>query len=264
MNKKIFAFIGIYLCSLVLIGAHSVYAAPATPSATPTTAADVEKSLQDRIKKALQDNLGSAQQNIDAQSNTSQIRAFVGTIESVSAKAITIKTVNGVKQAEISDSTTLSNDGKANAKITDLPLGNSIIAIGRSTDNQTLSSIKIIVTAPPEIDERIVVVASVSAVDVKGKAITMSSDKFSGKAKLSTRLMLMFDSVLNKITLDNINDGDKVFTIVHQLETGPVLTRLVNLSSTAPTSTPAAKAVCGNKVCDSSETPETCQADCQQ
>lgn len=269
MNKKLL----IVICLIIVtcnLGIKAAFAAQATPSATPTTASDIEKSLQDRIKKALQENLGSVEQNIQQQTSLSSVRAFVGTIASVSSKAITIQTVNGIKQAEISDTTTLTSDGKSGVKITDLPVGNSIIAIGKSADNQTQASIKIIVSDPPTTDVRTVDVATISDTDLKTKTINLTSDKISTKPiKLSTRIQL-FDSILNKITLDDINSGDKVFVIVHQLDTGLVLTRLINLSTVAPTPTPnvkaatTTKAVCGDKVCSSTESPETCPTDCQQ
>lgn len=221
-------------------------------AADATSAAEIEKSLQERIKKAIQDNLPSAQQDVADKTQNGQFKAFVGTIESISGKTIIIKTVNGTKQAIVSETTILVNNGKTGAKFTDLPINNAIIAIGQTTDLQTQNSVKVIVNPVPLTAKRLISSATVTKVNPKTKTINLEGLVFESNSDITiSSKVQVFSSTLKILTVSDIKADQKIIAVVHDDDDELVLTRLIITAS------------CGDKVCSAPETPETCPQDCQ-
>lgn len=256
MNKSPLAPISILL-SLISISAFLLFtstalAVEASPSSTPE---DTVKSLKERIKE----NLPGAQEQLDQQAAVARLKAFVGTIESISGKTITITTTGGVKQAQVDDQTEIVFAIKAKPQLADLPVGHSIIAIGTTSDFQVQVSKRLIVYAAPEVTPRRVYLAEIVDLDVATRTIYLQSPDLNPKTKIkiSTRA-LFFDRDLNKILLTKLPLEQKAIVVLHDTADGFVLTRLI--LSTAPTT---AASACGDTVCASDESPETCPQDCQ-
>lgn len=259
MNKKYFLnhwYLFVFICLFVFISVHSVLAADSTPSAQ-----EIEKSLQDRIKKAIEDNLPIVQKEVDDKAQNGQFKAFVGTIESISGKTITINTVNGIKQTLTTDQTSIVNQGKSGADIEDLPINDTIISIGQTTDLQTQTATKIIVTKSETVTKRFVIPATITQVNAQKKIIKLISSVYDETTNITISSKAQFFTLsLDKSSLDEIQADQKVIVVIHDIDDEPILTRLIQLNETPKDQT---ETVCGDDKCDDPETPETCPKDCQ-
>jgi hypothetical protein len=111
-----------------------------TPS--PTTAAQSTSTEGSEIREKVQEKVEEALLNP---------KAYLGTITDINEKTIQIKTDSGeIKQVSVADGAMIIKTGTTNkeVKITDMAIGDYIVAMGFKNGNNVLQSQRILITSP--------------------------------------------------------------------------------------------------------------------
>ncbi len=236
-------------------------------SSSGTNLQEIQKSLQERIKKAIK----------GENTESPQLKAFVGTISSIAENTIALTTnQQQTKHASISTNTQLLRDNKP-VKLDSLKIGEGIIAMGLTTDFQTQDSLRIVLFEPTEpTSSRRVVLGTITKLDSKKQELTLSTTSSTPLILGYTSKSSFLDSTLNKIKLSSLEEGNLIIAIIStnlKKDTNTLL-KLLNTGQTqilpsSPTSGNCGDGVCQNIVCQGigcpkEETPETCPVDCTQ
>ncbi len=244
----------------------------------------IQKSLQDRIKKALNENLPEAEKTISALNN----RAVIGIIDSLNQNQITVLVNPEKGDSQYRHQVTYSTASamlRSNKKIQpkELIIGDYFIAIGQPISDSTLTADKIIVSTytKPTINTDIVY-ATISKIDPDEDTITLNnSHEYLKKPLDITKNTDLFDSKHNKIDFDKLQINQKVVAVIliNSTKKTVTLSSLFAFPQTETTKTPSPtksdqNSSCGDGVCQNvacfgldcptPESPETCPADCTQ
>ena len=245
------------------------------------TKEEIEKSLQDRIKKALDENLDSAKEVVEQ----NQLKAVVGVIDSITQSQITVR-VNPDTTAEYLHQVSFDNETeltKANKSITsdDLEINSYIIAIGQPTSSTLLQAKRIILDTytKPSIYSQIAY-ATITDIDLDNDTITLlnSHPKLEEPLDITSKTNILLKGQTQEISdLQPNQRTTAIFTVNESRDTVTLNTLIVfPLDPDSPTQTPTAEqtSTCGDGVCQNvacfgmdcpdPETPETCPADCSE
>lgn len=280
MNPKKATLLIFILSVLIVFTQTGIFA---QGESTPSGSVDeIQKSLQDRIKKALDENLNTAEQTLQQAQN----RAVVGIIDSLTQNQITVKvnpntSAEYLHQISYTPDTTLSRSGKTiNAE--GLEIGNYIIAIGISlpANNSLLEAKRVTVAAysEPTIYSQIFYV-TISNIDLDNDTITLqnSHPQLEKPLNITKNTTILLQN--NPLQLANLQLNQKavaVLTINTTKKTTSLSSLIIfpNHSATTPTEavSETQPSSCGDGVCQNvacfgldcpePETPETCPADC--
>lgn len=176
-----------------------------TPAVTlqPTVSAtDIRESLQDRLRKAAEEQSGVAGQIF----NTNEKRAIVGTLKDLTNNTLTIQLkAGGTKLAALTEKTVFVRKGKT-APQSDLVIGDYTIAMGYMNGNNLLEARRVVaVEKPTERTPRKIFIGTVTAVDAKRKSFTVVSDRpaeLGGPETLSVIVSKSIDIDLSKLKAD--------------------------------------------------------------
>lgn len=286
MKKRTVIISFAFLLFTSLFGVQTVHA-QAQESAS-VSADQIQKSIQDRIKKALQENLKVAQKAVNNQS-APRLRAFIGNVDSITENTLSM-TVDGSskssKQIQVTNDTAIVIDGKANQTLSKVALNSTVIAMGYTTDNETLHAIRLVVgNIPANQYTYDSVVGTVNNIDTKAKTIDIKDaggnantyalakrnnfDLKTLKTGMNVVAILITDTKGNVTKIDKLN----IWQISTDTSANISPTPIASISAT-PTASPSAKPttkpkkvtdatpICGDNVCNGTETPETCPVDC--
>lgn len=176
MKKVNFAIVTLGI--FILLAIFSALASPVksqTISPTPPPKDNgIKDSAQERLKKAIQEKSGQAKKILESHER----RALVGSLKDLTSNTLTIQIKNGtVKIAVVGDSTAIIRKGKP-VKLSDLAIGNSIIAMGYPGDNDTLDAKRVAVVDQPTPDRDLQIMAGkVNKIDVKNKIFTITVNR---------------------------------------------------------------------------------------
>lgn len=244
------------------------YAQESTPSSQ-TSAQEIQKSLQERIKKAIQG---------DISDSTPKLKAFVGSVDSITENTITItSTTQQVKHIIINQETEIVR-GSTKVKLEAVKISEGIIGMGLTTDLQTQEAIRVVLFDPtiPKFT-RSTVIGTLGEIDPKQETIEITPMGDSSKLTIDyTTTSSLLDTQLKKIKLTQLSSDQKVIAIIStNVQTKKqTLLKLLSLDTTqTQTSSPTPiRSTCGDKVCQNivcqgigcpqPETPETCPIDC--
>ncbi len=137
MKKIVFAIF--ILSFLILNSSFSIVAQESTGSAIPEEA--VKKSVKERLEKV-------ASKDGDVLGNSDK-KAYVGTLESLTQNALTIKTTTGSKQVAIAETAKIIGNNRQAVKVDDLEIGSYLIIMGYITDKDVLDGRRIVVSDKP-------------------------------------------------------------------------------------------------------------------
>lgn len=238
---------------------HAVTDTPSSPSST-IDESSIEESIQQRIKKAIEDNLTSAKKELGVDRATP--RAVIGTAASLSENSINLQTNKGdTIQLILNSDTTLTKNGKA-IKTSDISISDHLIAIGSHTTPQSFTVTRLIVYTPtPILFER--KLSFVTLTDYTSKSRELETDK--GSLKLGSKPRI-FNAELTQLNLSDLEfpATAAIVTYTSTKTDAVTISRILILKQglTLPS--------CGNKVCEFSctlpdckpESPETCPEDC--
>src|SRR5688572_19124649 len=131
----------ILLVSTILLSLLSTNAAAQTATqSSSTTVEEIQKSLSERIKKAIQGDLNDQSEP--------KLKAFVGTVSSIADNTITITTTTGsAKQLVTSPQTEIVRSGNK-VKFEAIKISEGIIGMGLTTDLETQESLRIVLFEP--------------------------------------------------------------------------------------------------------------------
>jgi len=243
---------------------------------------EIQKSLQDRIKKALDENLPTAEETIQKSKN----RAVVGIIDSLNQGQITVRINPNLGSAErlhhvsTSPDTSITKAGK-DIDSEEVEIGSYIIAIGLPESNDLLSANRVILSSftKPSIYTE-VAYATITAIDVDDDTVTLQNSHPQLEKPLDvTKKTEIFLPTKEELEITDLQPGQKavaVFTINDKKDTVTLNKIIAFTPTTTSTPTPTedtqTESSCGDGVCQNvacfgldcpdPETPETCPADC--
>ena len=245
------------------------------------TKEEIEKSLQDRIKKALDENLDTAQEVVEQ----SQLKAVVGVIDSLTQSQITVRvnpdtTSEYLHQVSFTSETQLTKSGKS-IDSDDLEINSYIIAIGQPSSSTLLQADRIILDTytKPSIYAQ-VAYATITDIDLDNDTITLlnSHPELEEPLDITSKTNILLNGQAQEISDLQPNQRTTViFTVNESRDTVTLNTLIVfPLDPNNPTQTPTEEqaSTCGDGICQNvacfgmdcpdPETPETCPADCAE
>jgi hypothetical protein len=241
------------------------------------SAQQIKQETIDRIKRVLEEKLNIGREEL----GRSRLKAFIGQVDSLTETTMSVISRNGSdqtinKQVLATTETTIVRGGRE-IKFGDIGLSDQVIAMGMTTDDQTLSALRIVVETgqtPPTVTTHIVH-GTISSLE--GSTLTMdtTNSQFLGEEIIISRRAVIFDSQLEEIELDDLEIGMNLVAIVEidskqELNVSYRLMVFPESSTLAPTGTTTSTCgdnVCQNVVCSgigcpTPETPQNCPADC--
>lgn len=245
------------------------------------TKEEIEKSLQDRIKKALNENIDTAQEVVEQ----SQLKAVVGVIDSLTQSQITVRvnpdtTSEYLHQVSFTNETQLTKSGKS-IDSDDLEINSYIIAIGQPSSSTLLQADRIILDTytKPSIYVQ-VAYATITDIDLDNDTITLlnSHPELEEPLDITSKTNILLNGQAQEISDLQPNQRTTViFTVNESRDTVTLNTLIVfPLDPNNPTQTPTEEqaSTCGDGICQNvacfgmdcpdPETPETCPADCAE
>lgn len=248
-------------------------------AASSGTKEEIEKSLQDRIKKALDENLDTAKEVVEQK----QLKAVVGVIDSLTQSQITVRvnpdtTAEYLHQVSFNNETQLSKSGKSIAS-DDLEINSYIIAIGQPSSTTLLQAERIILDtySKPNIYSQIAY-ATITDIDLDNDTITLlnSHPELEEPLDVTSKTTILLNGQVQELSdLQPNQRVTAIFTVNKSKDTVTLNTLIVfPLDPNNPTQTPTTKqtSTCGDGICQNvacfgmdcpdPETPETCPADC--
>lgn len=246
-----------------------------------STKEEIEKSLQDRIKKALDENLDTAQEVVEQ----SQLKAVVGVIDSLTQSQITVRvnpdtTAEYLHQVSFTSETQLTKSGKS-IDSDDLEINSYIIAIGQPSSSTLLQADRIILDTytKPSIYAQ-VAYATITDIDLDNDTITLlnSHPELEEPLDITSKTNILLNGQAQDISDLQPNQRTTViFTVNKSRDTVTLNTLIVfPLDPNNPTQTPTEEqtSTCGDGICQNvacfgmdcpdPETPEICPADCAE
>lgn len=245
------------------------------------TKEEIEKSLQDRIKKALDENLDTAQEVVEQ----SQLKAVVGVIDSLTQSQITVRvnpdtTSEYLHQVSFTNETQLTKSGQS-IDSDDLEINSYIIAIGQPSSSTLLQADRIILDTytKPSIYAQ-VAYATITDIDLDNDTITLlnSHPELEEPLDITSKTNILLNGQAQEISDLQPNQRTTViFTVNESRDTVTLNTLIVfPLDPNNPTQAPTEEqtSTCGDGICQNvacfgmdcpdPETPETCPADCAE
>ena len=177
----------------------------ATDSAS-TDDEQVKANIQERIRQVV-DNPNNKQE--------SNLKGWLGTIESISAETISITTDSETRLVAITPDTTIDQDEKS-LDLEELIINSTILAVGTIDDTDILTAQQITVTQKPEAHHKLSILSSVSEVDTINDTISVINLNQSSPLLINiTKDTLFSDSDTQKDPLDitNINPQDRLLVV---------------------------------------------------
>ena len=220
------------------------------------TKEEIEKSLQDRIKKALNENLDTAQEVVEQ----SQLKAVVGVIDSLTQSQITVRvnpdtTSEYLHQVSFTNETQLTKSGKS-IDSDDLEINSYIIAIGQPSSSTLLQADRIILDTytKPSIYVQ-VAYATITDIDLDNDTITLlnSHPELEEPLDITSKTNILLNGQAQEISDLQPNQRTTViFTVNESRDTVTLNTLIVfPLDPNNPTQTPTEEqaSTCGDGIC---------------
>ena len=168
----------IFSLSLLLSPFFSVLAIDTDPVATDsgTSDAEVEDSLQERIKNTVQENLDQAEDSIRQKLEEKLLLGYVGTITNIKENIITADTSNNLYQIIFDEDTVVVRKGN-NIKPEVLSIDEDIIIMGYLSSDDILTARRIVTTniTPPD-NIRQTLIGPLQEIDLKQEVLILLVD----------------------------------------------------------------------------------------
>lgn len=203
-------------------------------------AADQVEGIRNAVKEKVQENLAEMKLGLK--------RAVVGEISEISNSTITVSTLFGKQQVKVTDETKFVGQNRKDIKLTDLEIGNSIIALGYLNGDKILEAKRIIVFTKPKITARKVAFGKITDISLDEKLLTIKNERkgdiFSVEVNDKTVITKKVDGSVKVVKLADLKINDWVVTIgtVSEDEDKIIFAKLIHvipgLSKPSPTASP--------------------------
>lgn len=189
------------------VATEAVVASPTT-----TTASEIQK-----FREVIQEKVKAKLQEIGQTKTADPKRGFFGSITKISTTVINIDTKDKNYQLNITPDTVYLNSKSSKIKVTDLKVGQEIIAIGLLNDSGSLDTKRIVVTTSKEVKNTKVTVFGqiVDKSDMYSliEMIPSSNKNIQYQIKGDTKNIQILSKDGSKMTIKDITKGKKVIVI---------------------------------------------------
>ena len=274
MNRKILVLL--LLATMLLFESGSAKAQE-TDEAT-VSAEKIQQSLQERIRKAIEENLTAGEET----PVKARLKAFIGQVDSIAEETLSVLVQSNSsqqtsKQVITNADTVIVRSNKGKIKLSDISLQDQVIAMGLTGDNQTMTALRVVIQpAPiPPTSSTAVVVGQIKSLNPKTRHLALETSGLLQDADIIiSRLAQLKTYDLKPVSLTELAEGQSIAAIIEmdtEDETN-VLTHLVIFPVTATPTVTLQSGTCGDNVCQNivcsgigcptPETAESCPADC--
>lgn len=177
-----------------------------TPSATASSAAEVNKSLQERIKRTVGEN-GDVQGVNDGQ----EVKGFIGSVKRVSEDAINLDTTRGTLILSLTDDIVFVK-GNAAVKPSDIEIDNEVIVMGYQTAEAFQAKRVVVATTALRPPARQILVGNVQEITTEAVTILARGQQTPTVYSLNRQTDIL-DALNEEVTVRDIEIGDDVILI---------------------------------------------------
>lgn len=215
--RKITLIITLLYCYLATLALTSAQTPTVKSNLTPTPTSSV---TQEDIKEKVQ-------ARIEEINDKAKKRAFWGTLKEINGTTLIISGPRGDKRIKTDETTVFVDSAKKTIKISDLEIGNFLIAMGFWKENGTLEGKRIIVlkTAPKPAIKRNAISGKVNEIIKDEKILSLTTGKdnqntlevqFNSKTVITKKV----DGKIKKVTFDAISVGDRIVIVATKVTEG--------------------------------------------
>src|SRR3989344_232260 len=174
MNRKILVLL--LLATMLLFESGSAKAQE-TDEAT-VSAEKIQQSLQERIRKAIEENLTAGEET----PVKARLKAFIGQVDSIAEETLSVLVQSNSsqqtsKQVITNADTVIVRSNKGKIKLSDISLQDQVIAMGLTGDNQTMTALRVVIQpAPiPPTSSTAVVVGQIKSLNPKTRHLALET-----------------------------------------------------------------------------------------
>jgi hypothetical protein len=215
----------------LLLNTSVAFAQTPTDTPTPTASQEIKEKVQERI---------------DQIKENAKKKAFWGTLKSINDTTLVLDGPKGEKRIKTDDTTIFVDSAKKTIKISDLEIGNFIIAMGFWTENGTLQGkrISVLKTAPKPVPVRIAFMGKVTDIVSDESILSITQTKKDGltyevSVTSKTVLTKKVDGSVKKVLFSALSTGDMVVVIgLKEKENNAVTAKIIHVIPLFSISTP--------------------------
>lgn len=173
----------------------------AKPEETPQPSASPSAETESEIRQKVQEKVNEALKNP---------KAYLGVVTDISPNTIQIKNPQGeIQQISTDKEVTVAKSGKSGVKLTDIAIGDFIVAMGYKNGNEILETTRILITPPSTPLNLSVLMGTVAKVDKKTLTLTKpNSETLEVTPTKDVLIVLYKDGKKTKIKLTDIKEND--------------------------------------------------------
>jgi len=155
-----------------------------------------------QVKAAIKDNLNQTH---------STLIGLAGSVNSLGDNTITLQDSETIWQITVNKQTTIVKNN-ANVKLKNIPLESKLIVIGRLTDKEVVSAIRIVlVNQKPPLKQRFPTLAKINKTELDSKTPSINITTHDQK---KLKLNIDKDQIPNNKNIDNLQTGTTIFAII--------------------------------------------------
>lgn len=204
-------------------------------------------SLAQTPTEVRQDIKEKVQERIEQISQQAKTKAFFGTLKEINTTTLIIEGPKGERRIKTDESTQFVNPSKKTLKLTDLEIGNFIIAMGFWKENGTLEGKRVVVLPqePKKPAPRIAFMGKITDISKDEKILSVTEIKKDGityEVKVNDKTMLLTkqtDGKINKVSFESLALGDRLVIIgLKEKENNAVTAKIIHVIPLSSASTP--------------------------
>ena len=169
-----------------------------TPEPTTEASSDsIRKKVQEKVNEAL-----------------NSPTAYLGTVTDIAESSIQLKSASGeIQQVGTQDIPTVIKDGKTakTVKLTDIAIGDYIIAMGYKSGNQVINAQRILITSPASPSKRTAIEGSITDTGKTSLSIeTLGKESLSATVDANTIVYRLEQDRFTKIKFTSLGEGNLI------------------------------------------------------
>jgi hypothetical protein len=206
----------------LLTNTSMAFAQTPTNTPAPTASEEIKEKVQERI---------------DQIKENAQKKAFWGTLKAINDTTLVLEGPRGEKRIKTDDTTLFVNASKKTIKITDLEIGNFVIAMGFWTENGTLQGkrLSVLTTSPKPAPARIAFMGKVTDIVADQNILSITQTKKDGltyEVSVTSKSMLTkkVDGSIKKVLFGTIATNDRVVVIgIKEKDNNAVTAKIIHV-----------------------------------
>jgi hypothetical protein len=220
--KKILILVSLFIISFPIFFLRSTAIKAVDPS--PEAETDVTDKIKERLKETAEQGLETIKTELEQKATQPKKKAFVGSLESISADQFSLNYKDVVYTVSFSETTVFEKSaGHVALEASDLKPNDFILALGFLTDTDKLDARRVLIIAPPspapvrQLLSGLIEEIDGSKVSIDNKVLTITNN---------TNLAI---KGIEEPSLDDLELGDHLFALVSLDENGDIETVLTVL-----------------------------------